>query len=83
MATPVARGSSVRRALMNRFGQDRTAPYYDSPQRVIHFFNSILEDDLAAGEIHRRNETAVRQLRKILLGAADPDELFNLVIVRG
>src|ERR1051325_6797286 len=51
MAAVMTPRPRIRRALMNRLGQDGAAAYDDAPQRVVHLIDRLFQNNLAAGEI--------------------------------
>jgi len=82
MTAPVAGGSGVRSALMNRLGQYCATSYDDPAVRVAELIDGFLQHHLAAGQAHRRQKLAIGKLRQLLIGPAYSNELFDLIVVR-
>ena len=68
------------RAMSQRGGQVGSTPDDDRAIKLLR--NVLLELLLDAGELHRREEPAVGELRKIFGAAADPDEALDMVVPR-
>ena len=82
MSAVVTCGSLVFGSYVNRFCQNGDTADRQPAPWITHRRDRVAKSNLAARQIHRRQKNTVRELRKLLLAAADTDITLNLLVIR-